>query len=68
MKQQELVFNKNCYCLNSRSTSATIVSYTTQVLTVNALEGGSYSVKIKDSGLCTDNAGNIIELNLRFFN
>ena len=28
------------------------------------LDGGSYSVKIKDSGLCTDASGNAIELDL----
>ena len=44
--------------------SSTVVSYTTQVLSLNSLEGGTYSVKIKDSGLCTDSGGNLIELNL----
>ena len=44
--------------------SSTVVSYTTQVLSLNGLEGGTYSVKIKDSGLCTDSGGNLIELNL----
>ena len=44
--------------------SATVVSFTTQVLTLDGLEGGTYSVKIKDSGLCTDDSGNPIELNL----
>ena len=46
--------------------SSTVVSYTTQVLSLNSLEGGTYSVKIKDSGLCTDSGGNLIELNLGY--
>ena len=44
--------------------SSTVVSFTTQVLTVDGLSGGTYSVIIRDSGLCTDSSGNIIELNL----
>jgi len=44
--------------------SSTVVSFTTQVLSLDGLSGGTYSVKIKDSGLCTDTSGNEIELNL----
>ena len=55
-------FSTKTVTVTTGGASATIVSYTTQVLTVDALEGGTYSVKIKDSGLCTDDAGNIIEL------
>ena len=57
-------FSTKTVTVTTGGASATIVSYTTQVLTVDTLEGGTYSVKIKDSGLCTDNAGNTIELNL----
>ena len=64
IKEQELGFSTKTVTVTTGGASATIVSYTTQVLTVDTLEGGSYSVKIKDSGLCTDDAGNTIELNL----
>ena len=57
-------FSTKTVTVTTGGASATIVSYTTQLLTVDTLEGGTYSVKIKDSGLCTDNAGNTIELNL----
>ena len=57
-------FSTSTSSVTTGGASATVVSYTTQVLTLDGLEGGTYSVKIKDSGLCTDDSGNPIELNL----
>ena len=57
-------FSTNTATVTTGGASSTVVSYTTQVLTLDGLDGGSYSVKIKDSGLCTDVSGNAIELNL----
>ena len=57
-------FSTNTATVTTGGASSTVVSYTTQVLTLDGLDGGSYSVKIKDSGLCTDASGNAIELDL----
>ena len=57
-------FTTKTSSVTSGGASATVVSYTTQVLTLDGLEGGNYSVKIKDSGLCLDASGNPVELNL----
>ena len=57
-------FTTSTSSVTTGGASSTVVSYTTQILTIDGLDGGSYSVKIKDSGLCTDDTGNVIELNL----
>ncbi|MGA0317018.1 MAG: PKD domain-containing protein [Flavobacteriaceae bacterium] len=57
-------FTTSTSSVSTGGASSTVVSYTTQILTLDGLEGGTYSVKIKDSGLCTDDSGNVIELNL----
>jgi hypothetical protein len=57
-------FTTSTSSVTSGGASATVVSFTTQILSLDGLEGGTYSVKIKDSGLCLDDSGNIVELNL----
>ena len=57
-------FTTSTASITTGGASSTVVSFTTQVLTVDGLSGGTYSVIIRDSGLCTDSSGNIIELNL----
>ncbi|MDG1192181.1 MAG: hypothetical protein P8N15_09035, partial [Flavobacteriaceae bacterium] len=62
-------FSSSTISVTTSNASATVVTNTTQVLTVDSLEGGTYSVKIKDSangpGIpCTDSFGNPIELDL----
>ena len=57
-------FSTSTTSVTTGGASSTVVSFTTQLLTLSGLEGGSYAVKIKDSGLCTDDSGNTIELNL----
>ena len=57
-------FTTSTSSVTSGGASATVVSFTTQILSLDGLEGGTYSVKIKDSGLCLDDSGNVIELNL----
>ena len=47
--------------------STTVVSYTSYFLTIENLEGGTYSIKVKDSSGCTDLGGLPVELDLGSF-
>ena len=53
--------------VTSNTGSTTVVSYTSHFLTIENLEGGTYSVKVKDSSGCTDLGGLPVELDLGSF-